>query len=199
MPVSEEGATFIFTAGNTPVTLEGEIVMTIPLLDKTEKVYSSEQFALRVGREYLSVDLQDATGHPITVIDPDNPQATLSVRRITQNAPAGIPQNNFQITILDDISGKYLVENASASQGKFPLPDEITGTIGTYRAIVKSQDGVAGEVTFSVMPGGVTQAKIIGASNSLILGSTTLMTLSLEDARGSAASTDLHSAVIRVR
>ncbi len=197
MPVADGGATFIVIAGNQPFALEGKIQMQAPLVDKTAAQYVSEAIALRVGREYLSLELQDASGNLITTVDPSRSGDRIAVKRVTTDTPTGSTENGYHIVIRDDISGETLATQDSI-QGAFTLPSSISTRIGTYRVIVSGRDGVAGEMTFSVMPGALTQARFVGASSSMIQGSSTLVTLSLEDALGNASATDLHQALITI-
>ena len=78
------------------------------------------------------------------------------------------------------------------------IPDAITKNPGTYRAILNGEDGVAGELTFSVVSGKFSQISLAPVSTMIVKDSTTLVTLSLQDQLGNAVTPDLYSVELSV-
>jgi C4-type Zn-finger protein len=75
----------------------------------------------------------------------------------------------------------------------YTIPLDIAKKIGVYRLIIRDNQGISGEMTFSVESGKLTQSRITPISSVLVRGQKTLAMIRLLDRLGNPTSPDLHS------
>lgn len=73
------------------------------------------------------------------------------------------------------------------------IPDAIAKNVSAYRAIITTEDGIAGEMTFNVVAGELKKIDITPASTQVVKDSSTIATLTLSDANNNPVKSDLYS------
>lgn len=189
---------FLINVRDKDFSLKAKIVYSVAFADGSRQEISSEDFTLTASSAFLDAHISSENVSGLAVISADSQEKFfLNVTRKKSLSDTGNADKNFRVTFLDDITNREIISLEKQDE-KVTIPDAITKNIGTYRAILSGEDGVAGELTFSVVSGKFSQISLAPVSTMIVKDSTTLVTLSLQDQLGNAVTPDLYSVELSV-
>lgn len=189
---------FIITTKDKNFSLTFKVVYSMRLLDGSVEKISSENFVVTASSEFLDANISSEKNNFVTVVTADaSEKFFLNIFRKKNITDSGTPENNFSIKIFDDLTNRE-IGKISGNNGVVEIPENISKIVGVYRAIIEGDDGVTGEVTFSVVAGQVSQIKIKPVSTMMLKNATTIATLALEDRMGNSVTPDLYNIELSV-
>lgn len=198
IPVTGEKSHFIISTKDKDFTLTARIIYEIPLTDGTKIIKNSENFSLTVSSAFLDGFISsDNVSNVDSILADADGAYYLNVVRKEAAASAGNPEKDFSVKLINDITSKEVLAAQKATDGKFALPAAITKNTGVYRAIFSGNDGISGELIFSVRAGELSQIELSPISTAIVKDSETLVTLSLFDKSRHSVDSDLFSVELR--
>lgn len=154
-------------------------------------------FLLTNSSAFLDAHLSSDKAEFVSTISANSPDTFfLDVTRKQNTTATSALVSNVNIKVMNDLTGEEIVTDNFAQ--KWLIPTTITKNTGVYRALLIADDGVSGEITFSVTAGQISQISLKPVSEMMVKGSDTLVTLALEDSNGNSVSPNVYSVELSV-
>lgn len=191
-------SSFLLKTNNQNAIITLYSIVTVPYVDWTVWEFRWTSQKIIISDSYLEADIvgSDDISTPVIYADSDVNNYIKVNRKNSKNE--SFSEQNFSIKIFDDIRNTLVLDNQIEKNGKFLIPNIIAQNPGSYRAVLVNDDGISGEISFSVRSGKLKNLSISSTSSAIIKDSTTIATLSLLDSKNNPVPLDLYNVSIKI-